>query len=460
MSYKFSYIPRKVELVNTKYRKIKTKIPAPKTVSILNKSLKYEPLSMNILLPLVWDKAVDYQVFDACGNVWIDFTSGIFVANSGHGNKESVRAAIDVLKKPLLHTFLYPTIYRANLAEKLVKIAPKGMNKVLILSTGAEVTETALKIARIWGEKQSKKKNIIIAFEGAFHGETIGARTMSGNVKAKEWIGTLDPNIIHLPYPTNYLESLDIENSNFGEDVFRRDIKNLEKKINLKNIAGFMLEPYQGWAAMFFPKGYVKALRKFADKNNSLVMFDEVQAGFGRTGKLFAFEHYGIRADVVCCGKGISGGLPLSAVLSRSELLDVDPGDLNTTHAGNPISCAASLANINYLIRNKLPEKAYKKGQIIYEFLFNLQREFPERIKAIHGKGFAYAAIIINPKTKKLDADFVDMIVEKSFQKGVLMIRTGKGSIKLGPPLTIPEKVLMEGLNVLRDVFIECAFKK
>lgn len=460
MSCKFSYIPKKVELVNTKYRKIKTRIPAPGTVSVLKKSLKYEPLSMNILLPLVWDKAVGYQVYDAYGNVWIDFTSGIFVANSGHGNEESVRAAIDVLKKPLLHTFLYPTIYRANLAEKLVKIAPKGMNKVLILSTGAEVTETALKIARIWGEKQSKNKNIIVAFEGAFHGETIGSRTMSGNLKAKEWIGKLDPNIVHLPYPTNYLKSLDIEKSDFGSEIFERDIKKLGKKIDLNNIAGFMLESYQGWAAMFFPRSYVKALRRFADKNKSLVMFDEVQSGFGRTGKLFAFEHYNIKADVLCCGKGISGGLPLSAVISRSELLDVDSGDLNTTHAGNPVSCAFSLGNINYLVRNKLPQKAYEKGQIIYKFLLNLQSEFPERIRAIHGKGFAYAAIVTKPKTDDLDIDFVDMIIEKAFQKGLLMIRTGKGSIKLGPPLTIPNSALIEGLNVLHQVFVECASKK
>jgi 4-aminobutyrate aminotransferase / (S)-3-amino-2-methylpropionate transaminase / 5-aminovalerate transaminase len=455
MSYKFSFAPKKVPLVNTRYRKIKTKIPAPGTVSVLKKSLKYEPLSMNVLLPLVWDRAIDYRVYDAHGNVWIDFTSGIFVANAGHSNKETIAAAKSVLEKPLLHTFLYPTSYRANLAEKLVKISPEGVDKALILSTGAEVTETALKIARIWGEKQSKKKNIIVAFEGAFHGETIGAKTMSGSVKAKEWIGVLDPNIVHLPYPTNYLKSLDVENSDFGSDIFEHDIKQLGKKINLKNIAGFMIESYQGWAAMFFPRGYVKALRKFADKNKSLVMFDEVQAGFGRTGKLFACEYYGIKADVICCGKGISGGLPLSAVLSRNELLNVDSSGLNSTHAGNPVSCAAALANINYLVRNKLSERAYKKGQVIYKFLLDLQKEFPERIKSIHGKGFAYAAVVTKPKTSELDVDLVDTVVEKAFQKGLLMIRTGKGSIKLGPPLTISEKALIEGLNVLRESFIE-----
>jgi 4-aminobutyrate aminotransferase-like enzyme len=460
MTYKFSYIPVKIKPVSTRYRRIKTKVPAPGTIPILKKSLKYEPSSMNVLLPLVWDKAVDYQVFDGFGNKWIDFTSGIFVANTGNSNKESIKAAIGVLEKPLMHTFLYPTLYRANLAKKLVEIAPNGMDKALILSTGAEVTETALKIARIWGEKQSKKKNIIVAFEGAFHGETMGAKTMSGNEKAKEWIGTLDPNIVHLPYPTNYLESLDVENSDFGADIFEKDIKELGKKINLKNIAGFMLESYQGWAAMFFPKGYVKALRKFASKNKNLVMFDEVQAGFGRTGKLFACNYYGVKPDVICCGKGISGGLPLSAVLSRSELLNVDSGGLNSTHAGNPVSCAAALANINYLVKNKLANKAYRNGNIIYKFLLNLQKEFPDRVKSIHGKGFAYAAIITKPGTDELDTDLVDKILEKAFQKGLLMIRTGKGSIKLGPPLTIPREALIEGLSVLRESFIESINKK
>lgn len=460
MSYNFSYIPIKVPFVKTKFRKIGTKIPAPGTVAILKKSLKYEPQSMNILLPLVWDKAIDYQVYDSCGNVWIDFTSGIFVANAGHSNEKITAAAKKVLEKPLLHSFLYPTVYRADLAEKLVKISPKGIDKALILSTGAEVTETALKIARIWGEKQSKKKNIIVAFEGSFHGETMGAKTMSGNAKAKEWIGEHDPNIVHLRYPVNYLESLDVEKSDYGEDVFKRDIKELGNKIELKNIAGFMLESYQGWAAMFFPRGYVKALRKFADKNNSLVMFDEVQAGFGRTGKLFAYQYYDIKPDVICCGKGISGGLPLSAVLSRIELLNVDSGGLNSTHAGNPVSCAAALANIDYLLKNKLPEKANEKGKIIYEFLVELQKDFPDRVKAIHGKGFAYAAIVVKPGTNELDTDFVDMLVETAFRKGVLLIRTGKGSIKLGPPLTIPKEALTEGLSVLRESFIECISKK
>jgi 4-aminobutyrate aminotransferase-like enzyme len=411
---------------------------------------------MNILLPLVWEKAIDYQVYDAYGNIWIDFTSGIFVANSGHGNKETVRAIKEVVNKPLLHTFLYPTIYRAKLAEKLVKIAPKGINKALILSTGAEVTETALKIARIWGGKQSQKKNIIIAFEGSFHGETMGAKTMSGNAEASRWIGKLDPNIHHLPYPTDYLKSLDIENSGFGEEIFQREIEQLGKKINLKNIAGFILEPYQGWAAMFFPRGYVKALRKFANKNKSLVMFDEVQAGFGRTGKLFANEYYDVKADVICCGKGISGGLPLSAVLSRAELLDVDAEGLNSTHAGNPVSCASAWANINYLTNNRLPEKVLKMGKEIYSFLFEMQKEFPERIRAIHGKGFAYAAVITKPGTDTLDADFVDRLIERAFQKGLLMIRTGKGSIKLGPPLTISRDALLEGLKVIRESFMEC----
>ena len=460
MTHNFSYIPKKVPFVNTRFRKITTKIPAPKTIATLKKSQEYEPLSMNILLPLVWDKAKDFQVYDVQGNMWIDFTSGIFVANSGHGNEETLKAIREAVGKPLLHTFLYPTEYRAKLAEKLVKISPKGVNKALILSTGAEATEVALKIARIWGEKQSIKKNVIVAFKGAFHGETMGSKTMSGSAEAARWIGKLDPNIHHLPYPAGYLKSLDVEDSDFGAEIFERDIENLSKKINLKNIAGFMLESYQGWAAMFFPKGYVKALRKFADRNKSLIMFDEVQAGFGRTGKLFANEYYGVRVDVICCGKGISGGLPLSAVLSRKELLDVDPGGLNSTHAGNPVSCASALANIDFLIKNKLPQRAYGNGDLIYDFLIEMQKEFPERIRAIHGKGFAYAAIVTKSGTSELDIDFVDRVVEKAFQKGLLMIRTGKGSIKLGPPLTISKEALMEGLGVIKEAFAECAVQK
>jgi 4-aminobutyrate aminotransferase / (S)-3-amino-2-methylpropionate transaminase / 5-aminovalerate transaminase len=459
MNYQFSYTPKKVNLIHTRYRWIKTKIPAPQTLSILNKSLQYEPASMNILLPLVWEKANDFQVYDKAGNTWIDFTSGIFVTNSGHGNPEIIKAIKETINKPLMHTFLYPTEYRVKLAEKLVKIAPKHIQKALILSTGAEVTETALKIARIWGEKQNPEKNIIVSFRGSFHGETMGAKTMSGNKKAAEWIGKPDPNIYHLPYPTNYWESLDVEKSNYGEDIFQKDIAELGKNINLNNIAGFMMEPYQGWAAMFFPVGYIKALRKFADINKSLVMFDEVQSGFGRTGKLFAHEYYGIKADVICCAKGISGGLPLSAVLSRKQLMDADAGGLNSTHAGNPVCCAAALANIKYLEKNRLPEKAKKNEILIEQSLHKLQKEFPERIRSIHGKGHAYAMIFAKPRTNELDVELVDTIIEIAFQKGLLMIRTMKGSIKLGPPLTISRGALKEGLTVLEESIRECIAK-
>ena len=456
MSYSFSYKPLSVPPVKTKYRTIRTKIPSPATIPVLKKSLKYEPPSANILIPLVWDKAYDFQVSDISGNRWIDFTSGIFVTNTGHGNKKVISAIKKVINKPLLHTFLYPTKLRADLAERLVKISPKGINKALILSTGAEVTETALKIARIWGEKQKVSKNIIVAFEGAFHGETIGSKTMSGNIKAKEWIGSLDPNIVHLPYPVSYLESLEVEKSDFGADIFEKDIQNLGKNINLKNIAGFMVETYQGWAAMFFPKGYIKALRKFADKNNSLVMFDEVQAGFGRSGKLFGYEYYGVNADVICSGKGISGGLPLSAVLSRNELLAVDVQGLNSTHTGSPVPCASALANIDFIINKNLVRESYRKGKIINKFFKNLQKQFPDRIRALHGAGLAFAAIITRPGTDELDYDLVDYLIEKAFQKGELMIRTGKGSVKLGPPLTIPDEALLEGLKVIEESFKEC----
>lgn len=456
MDYEFNLEPRNVTQLETKNRKIATQIPVPESIEIIEKSLKYQPLSMSQQLPAIWDRAVDSSVYDPYGNKWIDFSSSIFVNNVGHGNEEIVAAIEEYIRKPLLCSYGYYTETRADFAQYIIENTHPSFDKVCFFTTGAETTECSLKISRTFGMRQNPEKTYTIAYRGGFHGKTMGAQTMSGNEKSKYWIPNKDPNIFHLPFPSPAFVNDDkLDDEAFGEQIFSEHVKLLEQnRITPDKIAGFIFEPYQGWGALFFPIGYIKAMRRFADKNKCLLVADEVQSGFGRTGKLFGYEHYDIVPDIICCGKAVSGALPLSAVISRSEILEGD-ASVNSTHGGNPICCASSHANLKYLIDNKLPEEAARKGLIVKKHFERLMEENPEKIKAIHGKGLAYAALVVKKGTEELDAELVDRIIERAFEKGLMSIRTMVGTIKIGPPLTISDEALIEGLEIISEAFGE-----
>lgn len=448
--YLFNNIPKEVKKIETKHRKICTKLPVPESIPIIERSIKYEPWSMNHQLPALWDKAINYQIFDKWGNIWIDLSSGIFVTNTGHGNPEMIQAIRGIIDKPMLNSYYYPLEVRSLLAEQLIKMAPAGMDKVFLLTTGSETTECALKLCRLHGTKQNQKKLGMIAFGGAFHGKTLGSQTMSGKPESWGWIGNLDPYIYHLPCPTNPFEDMSqIYNEERGRELFKQDIEKMEASgVDLDTIAGAIFEPYQGWAALFYPIGYIKALREFLTEKGALLVSDEVQAGFGRTGKLFGYEYYDIDVDIICCGKAISGALPLSAVLSSAEILDVD-SSLNSTHGGSPLPCVSSLANLKYLEEHHLVEESKRKEKILLEKFNELKTRFPDRVKTIHGMGMAFAAVVVKPGTEELDVEIVDRIIERAFEKGVMSIRTMTGTIKVGPPLTITDDALEEAMEVL-----------
>ena len=280
---------------------------------------------------------------------------------------------------------------------------------------------------------------------------------MGGKAKEKHWIGNLDPNIHHIPFPYGktcpWREN---DSHTCSANCFRKSLDELKNKgVELSTISAVMLEGYQGWGALFYPVDYIQAVKQWAQKNNSLIIFDEIQSGFGRTGKLFAFEHYGIEPDLICCGKGISSSLPLSAVIGAKEIIDVDPS-LNSTHGGNPICCAATLANIDVLLSENLVERASKSGSVLEDELKQLKNNFPEVIHDICGKGLLFAIHIIDPLTNKLDVDLVDRIIEKCLHKGLLLVRTGSGTIKIGPPLMIPNDALIEGVEIINESILEC----
>lgn len=455
--YTFSLEPVDVPQVETRHRRIVTRIPAPGSIPILEELSRYEPTSLHHELPVVWDRAEGYQVFDAYGNCWIDFTSGIFVANVGHAHPEIRRAVAQQLDHKLLYNYAFPSEIRARLTRKLVEVSPPFLEKVFLLSTGSEATECALKLTRMYGRRSAPEKIGIVSFMGAFHGRTLGAQMMGGNPAAKEWIVHLDPDIYQIPFP--FCQRCPLGKSEYkqcGEECFQKGIEQLRNQgIELNRVAGFMIESYQAWGAIFYPDDYIQALRAWADAHQALVTFDEVQAGFGRTGRLFAFEHYGVEADLVCCGKGITSSLPLSAVLGRAEILDIAP-DLSTTHSGSSLCCAAALANIEVIEKEKLVAAANRTGKVLKSHLIEIQQRHPDRVHCVLGRGLLYALHMVHPVTKELDVEMADRILEKAMQKGLLMVRTRCGTLKIGPPLSIPEEAIIEGVAVLGEAIDEC----
>jgi 4-aminobutyrate aminotransferase-like enzyme len=414
---------------------------------MLKKMYELEAQAMHGQLPMIWDKADDFQIYDQWGNVWLDFTSTIFVANAGHGNKQIVQALRKVLDKPLLHTYTYASSERIDYLEYLIQNTPRQFEKAFLLSSGTETTDAALKLMRLNGQKQGKRKGGVICFNGAYHGRTLGAQMMTGNMAAKEWVGYQDPNIHHLNFPYPW----EIEDP---KDFFESEIEKLLKEKNLdvdKDLCGFMLETFQGWGAIFYPKAFVQALMKFAKKHNMLVTFDEMQAGFGRTGTLFGYVHYEVEPDILCCGKGASSGLPLAIVLGSKAVMDLPGiGSMSSTNSANPLVCVAGHQNLQVMLEGGLIDNSRHLGDIFHRELNRIKDKYPKHIKYIFGKGLVAAVVFIDIEGNALSS-LCTKISEKSFQKGLLVVHTGRESIKLAPPLSITEEALLEGLEVLEE---------
>ncbi|NQV03706.1 MAG: aspartate aminotransferase family protein [Bacteroidia bacterium] len=452
-NYKFSRAPVTVPIVKTRHRLIKTPIPSTGTEDILSKLEHFESKSMQGQMPIVWDRAEDFNIFDRHGNKWIDFTSTIFVANIGHGNQHVRNAVKEVLDKPLLHTYAYVNEERVRYHQKLVEFAGPPFEKAFLLSAGTESTEAALKLMRMNGQKIGKRQLGIICIEGNWHGRTMGAQMMSGNPSQKEWIGYHDPNIHHIPFP--YPWAL---NGKTGAEFLEMGLGNLQKSgVDLENdICGFMLETFQGWGAIFYPKEFVQAIEDICKKYNILVTFDEMQSGFARTGKKFGYEHYGVQADLLCCGKGIASGFPLSAVIGSAEIMDLpDVGNMSSTHSANPTVCAAGFATLEEIERLDLVEETKRKGRIFFDKLNELKEKYPDRISWVLGKGLVAALLFKKLDSQEPDSLLPSIISEKAMQKGLLVVHTGRESIKLAPPLTIPDEALIEGVDVLDESIYE-----
>ncbi|MHA1792871.1 MAG: aspartate aminotransferase family protein [Promethearchaeota archaeon] len=441
----YSLTPRDVPHVETQYRKIKTRLPVPESIPILKRLREIEPISMRGQPPIVWNRAEKFFIQDKWGNQWIDFSSGVLVANAGHGRREIIDAVINQAKEGLLHNYCFPSDIRRKCVERILQFSSPYFEKVFLLTTGSEATECALKLSRTWGHKVGgMKKNIMISFENAFHGRTLGAQSMGGIPTLKEWIGESCPGFVQVPFPDGFY------NEDISFDLFKKTLE--ENKISPEDVCGVITESYQGGGADFMPEAYVTELRQWCDDNDVLLIFDEVQAGFGRTGKKFGFEHYGVLPDLVCMGKGISSGLPVSAVAGRAEILDLyPPGSMTSTHSGNPLGCAAVIANIDLIESENLVKNAAEVGEVLHEKLQAIVEKH-DIIGVCHGRGLVAGLQVVKPGTKQPDKELAIKICQKIIEKGVMMFSpVGKATLKIAPPLCITKEAILEACDVIEE---------
>lgn len=449
---KYSYKPANVARVETTHRRIVTAIPAPDSLPFLKRMERFEPASMQGQPPIVIDRAEGSYVYDKWGNKWLDWASGVLISNVGNAHPEVCRMLKETIDRPLLSTYVFPHESRTELVEMLAGIAPGEDYRVFLLSTGSEATENCIKLSKTYGmEKYGKEKKYFVTFRNAFHGRTMGAQLAGGAPALKKWIGDCDPTFVQVPFPDGY------KNEDVRFELFLETLE--EKGISGEQICGVMSETYQGVGPDFMPVEYAKQLENWCRTYDIILTMDEVQAGFGRTGKWFAFEHYGIKPDLIACGKGISSSLPLSAVIGRSDVMGLyAPGSMTSTHSASPLPVAAAIANLKLLKDGPYIKNAETLGPVLEASLLTIQKKHPREVGCVQSCGLVAGLQIVVPGTKEPDAKTALKINEKCFQKGLLMfapVGIGGECIKIAPTLDASEDALVEGICVLSEAVDE-----
>lgn len=396
--------------------------------------------------PFVMARGRGSEVWDVEGRRFIDFTSGIAVTNTGHAHP-AVVAAIKEQADKFLHMsgtdFYYPT--QIELAERLNRLAPiSGPTKVFFGNSGAEAVEAAMKLAR-WYTGRPR----FLAFYKAFHGRTFGALSLTASKAVqRQGFAPLLPMVSHAIYPNPY------RNPWPGQDPAQAALDYIENHlfkttVPPSEVAAIIVEPIQGEGGYIVPPdGFLAGLRELCDRHDILLVFDEVQTGMGRTGKMFAAEHWGVEPDIICLAKGIASGMPLGAIIARDEIMSWPPGAHASTFGGNPISCAAALATLD-LLEGGFIQMAAESGAYARSRLREMASKYPQ-MGDVRGKGLMIGVEIVkDDESKTPDADLRNAIVSQAFEHGLLLLGCGENTLRLVPPLNIERPVLEEGLSIL-----------
>ncbi len=436
--------------------KIMTELPGPKAREYLAKSRSFEPQSMSDQMPLVWEKAEGCVITDVDGNEFLDWSSGVLVTNVGHCHPYYVEQVKDQCDK-LFNCYDFLTTARADLAEKLVQIAPDHLRKVFLVTTGSDATEAAIRMAR-----RAHDGFEIIAFHGAFHGRTYGAASAGGSRGVKMGFGPMMTGFLHSPFPYCY-------RCPFGRNVEDCGYQCLEyldwtvERTSCGELCAVITEPYQGGAGSIIPPpGWFEGLDKWCKEKGIYFIFDEVQSSFGRTGKMFSMEHWDIKPDLVTLGKGLGSGVPCSAVLGTSEIMDIlPPGSMGSTNGGNPLSSRAALAAIHIIEAEGLVQNSAAMGAIMEQRFAAIAAKH-EQLGDVRGMGLVFGLeMVTDAKSKTPDPGLCRRVVEAAYQHGLCMIAPigmFGNVIRIAPPLVITEQQVHESLDIF-EAALEAALK-
>lgn len=403
------------------------------------------PRGIATAAPIFVDKAENAQITDVEGRRFIDFASGIAVTNTGHRHKKVMAAAAAQMER-FTHTAFQVTGYDVyvELAERLNGLAPIGDAKTLFFTTGAEATENAVKIARAHTGRPG-----VITFTGAFHGRTMLTMAMTGKVAPyKTKFGPMPAGIFHCPFPIAHHGVGEADALKALEHIFKADCAP-------DQTAAIVIEPVQGEGGFYqTPKTFMKTLREICDRHGIVLVADEVQSGFARTGKMFAIEHYGIEPDLIPIAKALGGGFPISGLIGKSEIMDApDPGGLGGTYGGNPVACAAALAVLDVIAQERLCERANLIGEKMISRLEAIKRSNTSRpIGDVRGLGAMVAFELVRERGgNQPDPDAVKPVLSQALDRGLILLSCGyyANTIRLLAPLTIPDEQLEEGLDML-----------
>jgi 4-aminobutyrate aminotransferase/(S)-3-amino-2-methylpropionate transaminase len=413
---------------------------------------KYIPRGITTAHPVVADHAKGAEMWDVAGRRYIDFAGGIGVLNVGHGHPkvlEAVHAQVDRVTHTSFQVVMYESYLR--LAERLCALAPgEGPKKAIFFSTGAEAVENAVKIARAHTGRPG-----VISFHGGFHGRTLLALSLTGSVVPyKQNFGPYATEIYQVPFPYEY--------RGWSTEKALASLNELfESAIAPQRVAAIIIEPVLGEGGFVpAPMAFLQALRALTEKHGIMLIADEIQTGFGRTGKFFAIEHSGVSPDLVTVAKSLAAGFPLSGVVGRAEVMDAPgPGGLGGTYGGNPVACAAGLAVLDVMRDEKLPERAARIGSIVEERMRTWASEH-DLVGDVRVMGaMAGMELVRDRKTKEPADTETAQILALAREKGLILLRAGPhhNVIRTLMPLTIPDDQLNDGLDIIGAALAEVA---
>jgi 4-aminobutyrate aminotransferase/(S)-3-amino-2-methylpropionate transaminase len=424
-------------------------LPGPKSKELIDRWHRFEARSTGYQAPVVWERASGVVVTDVDGNRYIDWTSGVLVTNVGHCHPHLVSAVQEACKK-LLNNYDCPNVLRIRAAEAVVRITPAHLDRCFFLTTGSETTEAAIRIM-----KRKTGRFEILGFFGGFHGRTYSAASVGGLLGTKKGYGPAMPGSIRAPYPYCYRCPFKMDLSRCGflcleflDDVVRAN--------SAGSLAGLLVEPYMGAAGFIFPpEGWLKRLEGWAREREMLFTLDEVQSSYGRTGKMWAAEWDGLEPDLLCIGKGIGSGIPVSCLSARAEVLDVlGVGEMSSTAGGNPVASAAVLAVIDIMEHENLVANALRIGRLMKSRLEEIQ-EKSKILGDVRGSGLVMGLELVRDKeTKEPAPDLTKQVIHTCAESGLLVGSVGifGNVIRVAPPLVMNETEAAESLDIMEKV--------